>query len=128
MNPKDLKYTESHEWVKVTGKIARIGISQYAQQQLGDIVYVELPSVGAKLSPKGQIGVVESVKTLSDVYSPVGGTVTATNGKLASDPALVNQDPYGDGWIVEIEMDAPADVNNLLDAAAYEKHCAEHGH
>lgn len=128
MTPKDLRYSETHEWVRVTGKTARIGISDFAQKQLGDIVYVELPAVGTKVEAGKTIGVVESVKTVSDVMSPVSGKVVGHNERLGGDPALVNQDCYGEGWIFEVELVGPDEVKELLDAAAYDKHCETAAH
>ena len=113
-------YTETHEWVTVDDNVATIGITEFAQAQLGDVVFLELPSTGRKLAVRESFGVVESVKAASDLYSPVAGRVTAVNEKLTANPELVNSDPYGDGWILKVELagDLPAD---LLDEAAYKK-------
>ena len=118
--PDDLYYAESHEWVRVEGENARVGITDHAQAELTDVVYVELPKVGATAEPKGQIAVVESVKAASDLYSPVAGKVTAVNDKLTAKPELVNSDPYGDGWILKVELagELPGD---LLGEADYKK-------
>ena len=124
--PADLRYTESHEWVRVEGDEAVVGISDYAQSELGDIVYVELPEVGRDLQKGQNFGVVESVKTVSDVYAPVSGTVVAANSELTSHAEIINADPYGQGWIVRIKMAAPGEVDTLLDAAAYEAKTKEH--
>ena len=116
----DRRYSKTHEWVTVDGKHATIGITDYAQSQLGDVVFLELPSAGRKLAAREAFGVVESVKAASDLYSPVAGRISAVNEKLASQPELINSDPYGDGWILKRELagDAPSD---LLDEAAYKK-------
>jgi glycine cleavage system H protein len=114
------RYTKTHEWITVDGKTATVGITDFAQSQLGDVVFVELPSPGRKLDAGGGFGVIESVKAASDLYSPVEGRVAAVNEKLATTPELVNSDPYGDGWLMKIELtgDLPAD---LLDEEAYKK-------
>ena len=117
--PDDLFYTESHEWVRVEGDKARVGITDHAQAELTDVVYVELPKVGTQAEARGQIAVVESVKAASDIYAPIKGEVVEANEKLASNPALVNTDPFGDGWIFVLKMAAPDDVKQLKDAAAY---------
>ncbi|TMD98922.1 MAG: glycine cleavage system protein GcvH [Chloroflexi bacterium] len=114
------RYTKTHEWVTVDGKHATIGITDFAQSQLGDVVFLELPSVGRKLGERETFGVIESVKAASDLYSPVAGRISAVNDKLSGKPELVNSDPYGDGWILKLELagDPPSD---LLDEAAYKK-------
>lgn len=117
--PEDLHYAESHEWVRVEGENARVGITDHAQAELTDVVYVELPKVGAKATAKGQIAVVESVKAASDIYAPVSGTVVDVNKALEGNPALINTDPFGEGWIFILKMDSPDDLKNLRDAAAY---------
>ena len=117
--PDDLFYTESHEWVRVEGENARVGITDHAQAELTDVVYVELPKVGAKAAAKGQIAVVESVKAASDIYAPVAGTVVEANKALEGNPALINTDPFGEGWIFVLKMDSPDDVKQLKDAAGY---------
>ena len=116
----DRRYTKTHEWVAVDGKTATIGISDYAQAQLGDVVFLELPKPGRKLDTGETFGVVESVKAASDLYSPVAGRITEVNDKLASKPELINSDPYGEGWILKLDLsgDVPSD---LLDEAAYKK-------
>ena len=116
----DRRYAKTHEWVTVDGKTVTVGISDFAQSQLGDVVFLELPSPGRKLAVRESFGVVESVKAASDLYSPVAGRVTAVNEKLTAKPELVNSDPYGDGWIMKLELtgELPAD---LLDEAAYKK-------
>lgn len=127
MHPVDRKYAKSHEWIKVEGNKALVGISSFAQEHLGDVVFVELPAVGRKLAKGEAFGVVESVKSVSDIYVPAGGIVTRVNDRLNAEPGLINADAMGDGWIVEIELANPADLNDLLDAAAYEKHLEEEG-
>ncbi|MGI9951164.1 glycine cleavage system protein GcvH [Moorellaceae bacterium AZ2] len=119
--PVHLRYSKDHEWVEVEGNRARIGITDYAQQSLGDIVFVELPQVGDELTAQDSFGVVESVKSASDVYTPVSGKVVAVNEALLDSPQLINSDPYGKGWLIEIEMLDPSEVENLLDAESYQK-------
>lgn len=116
----DRRYTKSHEWVSVDGKTATVGITDFAQSQLGDVVFLELPSTGRKVAERESFGVVESVKAASDLYSPVAGRITAVNEKLAGKPELINSDPYGEGWILKLELtgELPAD---LLDEAGYQK-------
>lgn len=118
-HPEGLKYSKEHEWVKVEGNVALIGITDFAQDQLGDVVFVELPAVGRVLKQNEQFGVVESVKTVSDLYCPVSGKVVEINTQLESDPELVNQGPYEQGWMLKVEMANPADLDALLDAAGY---------
>lgn len=113
-----MKYTKDHEWVKVEGNMATIGIADYAQHALGDIVYVELPSVGKELKAGSTFAVVESVKAASDIYMPIGGKVTETNEAIVDDPSLLNQDAYGN-WMIKIEVTNPADLDALMDSAAY---------
>jgi len=117
--PNDLYYAESHEWVRVEGENARVGITDHAQAELTDVVYVELPKIGAKATAKGQIAVVESVKAASDIYAPVSGTVIEANKALEGNPALINTDPFGEGWIFVLKMDDPEQVKQLKDAAGY---------
>lgn len=119
--PDDLFYTESHEWIKREGDNARVGITDHAQAELTDVVYVELPKVGATAEARGQIAVVESVKAASDIYAPIKGTVVEVNKALECNPALINTDPFGEGWIFVLKMDSPDDVKQLKDAAAYRK-------
>ncbi len=120
----DRKYAESHEWAKPEGELVVVGVSDYAQSQLGDVVFVELPAVGKALEAGKAFGVVESVKAASDVYAPVSGTVAAINDALNADPALVNKDAFGAGWFIKIKPSNPADLEKLLDAATYEKKIA----
>jgi glycine cleavage system H protein len=115
--PQDLSYTAQHEWVKITGGVARIGITDYAQDALGDVVFVGVPSLGASVAADQSFTEVESTKSVSDIYAPVSGTITAVNDALANQPELLNKDPYGAGWICEISI--TGDVPALLDAAAY---------
>jgi glycine cleavage system H protein len=117
--PDDLLYTESHEWVRREGDKIRVGITDHAQAELTDVVYVELPKVGATYEARGTIAVVESVKAASDIYAPAKGTVLEVNKALESNPALVNSDPYGDGWIYVLQVDNPDQLKDLKDAAAY---------
>lgn len=125
LNPADVKYTAEHEWVKAVGDHLRIGITDYAQEALGDIVFVTLPTIGTEVSAGQSMGEVESTKSVSDVYAPLAGTVTARNEQLDGAPELVNSDPYGDGWMIEIrpsvDLDEAMSSPQLLDAAAYEK-------
>lgn len=117
--PDDLKYTETHEWVRLEEGQARVGITDHAQAELTDVVYVELPKVGAKVQAKAAAAVVESVKAAGDIYSPVTGTVVAVNEALENSPALVNTDPYGDGWLFVVALDAPDELAQLKSAAEY---------
>jgi glycine cleavage system H protein len=119
--PDELRYTAEHEWVKVTDRTARVGITYYAQQSLGDVVYVSLPEVGAAVVQAQPFGEVESTKSVSDLYAPVDGTVIARNEQLENQPELINSDPYGAGWIVEIDPTDVSQLATLLDAAAYGK-------
>jgi glycine cleavage system H protein len=125
--PADLKYTKSDEWVRVDANAgtATLGISDYAQNALSDIVYVELPAVGDAFQKGDPFGSVESVKAASDVYLPAGGTITAINEALSSTPEVVNSDPYGQGWMVKWTLSSPSDLEGLMDAAAYQKYCDE---
>jgi glycine cleavage system H protein len=116
-----LKYTKTHEWVKLTGTKALIGITDHAQEELTDIVFVELPTVGKEVKKGEELCVVESVKSVSEVYAPVSGKVIAVNTKLDDSPEIINDSPYDDGWLVELEVKDKAEVNTLLDAAAYKK-------
>jgi glycine cleavage system H protein len=117
--PEDLKYAETHEWVRIDKTIGTIGITDHAQAELTDIVYVELPKVGAKVTAKQQAAVVESVKAASDIYSPVSGEVTEVNSGLEGEPALVNTAPYAEGWLFKVQLEEGADLSELKDAAAY---------
>ena len=119
--PADLKYAKSHEWVRIAGDIATVGITDHAQHELTDVVFVELPAVGRKLKAGESCAVVESVKTASDIYSPVSGEVTAVNQAVVDQPALVNSDPYGNGWFYQVRLAQPDEVNRLLTSGDYSK-------
>ncbi len=126
--PADLRYTKEHEWVKVEGERARVGITAFAQEQLGDVVFVELPKVGSRVTGAKTFGVVESVKAVSDLFAPVSGEVVEVNGELTKKPETVNADPYGGGWMLLVKMSDPAEVNGLLSAEAYEQLIAAASH
>ncbi len=119
--PENLLYSKEHEWVKMDGDTAIVGVTDYAQTSLGDIVYVELPKVGSKLEQFGNVGVIESVKAVSDLFTPIAGEVLEVNATLDTDPAVVNKDPYGDGWLLKLRVSNPADTGKLLSPAEYEK-------
>ncbi|MBN3033122.1 MAG: glycine cleavage system protein GcvH [Candidatus Saganbacteria bacterium] len=119
--PENLKYSKEHEWVKADGTVAAIGITDYAQDSLGDVVYVEVPPLGKELAAMQEFGVVESVKSVSSLFCPVAGKVVDRNAALEKQPELVNDSPYDSGWIIKVEMANPADLNSLLSAADYQK-------
>ncbi len=121
MYPEELKYTDDHEWIRVENGKAYVGLTQYAQEQLGDVVFVELPDVGEEFEMGDSFGVVESVKTVSDLFMPVGGKVVEINEDLEDSPEAVNEDPYGDGWIVAIEIADKSQLDQLMDSEAYQK-------
>jgi len=123
--PDDLKYSREHEWVLVEGDIATIGISAFAEDQLGDVVFVELPAPGDTVSKDDAMGVVESVKAVSDVYAPISGKVTEVNDDLPDNTELVNDDPYGDGWMVKVEISDPTELDDLMDSEEYQRFVAE---
>ena len=123
--PADLKYTNEHEWIRLEGKQGTIGITDFAQSQLGDVVFVDLPKVGSKIKRGETFGVVESVKTVSDLFAPADGTVVAINEELVKTPEMINREPYGKAWMIRLELDSPTQVSDLLDAKAYEKLTAE---
>jgi len=123
----DLRYSEEHEWVSVDGDIATIGISDFAQQQLGDVVFVELPDVGRAVERGAEIAVVESVKAASEIYAPLSGEIVEVNDALADEPALVNESPEDDGWFFKMRLNDVAEVNELMDIAAYKTFTAEQG-
>ncbi len=125
MVPTDLRYTKEHEWVRVQDGVATVGITAHAADQLGDVVFVELPSVGATVSAGRTFGVVESVNAVSDLFAPVSGAVVAANGELGARPELANADPYGEGWMIRISVSDAGELDALLDAAAYEALIAE---
>ena len=117
--PQNLKYTNEHEWIRVEGDIAYVGITDYAQEQLGDIVFVDIPTVGETLEAGETFGTIEVVKTISDLFLPLAGEILEQNEALEENPELVNKDPYGEGWLIKMKPDADADFDSLLDAAAY---------
>jgi glycine cleavage system H protein len=125
--PKELRYTEDHEWVRESDdpQVVEVGITDYAQGELGDVVFVELPKAGATFAQKGVFGTIEAVKAVSELYSPVAGTVVESNKALEQDPALVNRDPYGKGWMVKVKLTNPKDLDGLLRADAYAKRIGE---
>jgi glycine cleavage system H protein len=125
MYPRELHYTKQHEWVRLSGDVGVIGITDYAQKELGDIVYVDLPRVGTKLDQGKTMGSVESVKAVSDIYSPVSGEVIEINDALATAPEKLNESPHGDGWLIKIRLSIPTEIQGLLAAADYEKYVAE---
>ncbi|HUO33442.1 MAG TPA: glycine cleavage system protein GcvH [Candidatus Acidoferrum sp.] len=124
MYPADYRYSKEHEWIKVDGPIATLGITDYAQQELGDVVFVEAPKVSAAVMAGKSFGTVESVKAVSEVYSPVTGEITETNPVLEATPEKINSDPHGEGWLVKIRMSNPGEVSSLMDAAAYQAYIA----
>ena len=126
--PADLKYTKTHEYARVEGNQVVVGVTDYAQDQLGDIVYVELPEVGREVKAGEVFSTVESVKAVSDCYAPVSGKVVKVNEKVQDTPDLLNKDPYGEGWIAVIEMKDPSELGNLMDHETYAKHVEEGGH
>jgi glycine cleavage system H protein len=126
--PAELKYTRDHEWSKKEGERIRVGITAFAQEQLGDVVFVELPKVGAKVSQRQAFGVVESVKAVSDLFAPVSGEVTEVNGELPTAPETVNQDPYGRGWMIVVKPSNASEWDQLLTPAQYEEFIAQGGH
>ncbi len=119
--PENLRYTKDHEWIKLEGNIATIGVTDFAQQELGDIVYVEIETKGKSLTAETVFGSVEAVKTVSDLFLPISGTINEVNPALEAQPELVNTDPYGEGWMIKMKVENPEDVENLMDATAYEK-------
>ena len=125
MYPPDYRYTKDHEWVKVEGSSATIGITDYAQHELGDVVFAELPKVGARLKSGESFGTVESVKAVSDVFAPVSGEITEINSALVDSPETINRDPHGSAWLVKMRLTDPKEVSGLMDAAAYETFIAE---
>jgi glycine cleavage system H protein len=125
VNPPDLKYTEEHEWARAEGTRVTVGITTYAQDALGDVVYVDLPATGTRVESGQPFGEVESTKSVSDLYAPVSGTIVERNESLESSPELVNSDPYGEGWMVVIEVENPSVLDGLLDVGAYERLLAD---
>ena len=124
--PEELRYTNEHEWVRVEGGVARVGITDYAQDALGDVDYVSLPELGATVASMAACAEVESTKSVSEIFAPVSGTVTEVNSELAESPQTVNEDPYGKGWIFAVEMSDPGETSGLMDAAAYRSMVEEH--
>jgi len=123
--PNDLRYTEEHEWVRLEGDVGTVGITDHAQEALGDIVFVELPEVGCEVNRGGEVCAIESSKAASDLYAPVGGMVVEANQAVAENPALVNEDPYGKGWIYKIRLANPKELDGLMDAKAYADKAAQ---
>jgi glycine cleavage system H protein len=128
MYPTDYRYTKDHEWIKVEGATATIGITDYAQHELGDVVFVELPKTGAKIEAGKSFGTVESVKAVSEIYAPVNGEVLEANASLANEPEKINKDPHGGAWLIKVKLANPADAAVLMDAAAYEAFVQEKAH
>jgi len=126
--PEELRYSKTHEWVRVEGSVAVIGITDFAQAELSDIVMVELPQVGRELNAGDAMGVIEAVKAVTDLYSPVSGKVIEVNTALAASPETVNKDAYGEGWIAKVELKDPSEIEGLMDAAAYKEFLASEGH
>ncbi|MGH9575356.1 MAG: glycine cleavage system protein GcvH [Candidatus Acidiferrales bacterium] len=125
MYPSDYRYTKDHEWIKADGSNGTIGITDYAQAQLGDVVFVESPKIGAKLKAGATFGTVESVKAVSEIYSPVSGEVTEINAALADAPEKINSDPHGEAWLIKVRLDDPKELNALMDSVAYQAYIAE---
>jgi glycine cleavage system H protein len=125
--PANYRYTNQHEWVQVKGDLATVGITDYAQHELGDVVFVELPKPGTKVTAGKSFGTVESVKAVSDIYSPVNGEVTEANGDLQNTPEKINSDPHGAAWLIKVRLANPAEVNSLMDAKAYDAFIADKG-
>jgi glycine cleavage system H protein len=126
--PADRRYTTDHEWIKIEGNIGIVGITDFAQSELGDVTYVEVPQVGRAIGKGEAFGVVESVKAVSDIYAPLAGEIVEVNEGLANSPELVNESPYEGAWMIKIRLADPAEAEGLLDAAAYEQHVASSGH
>ena len=125
MNPADLKYSKEHEWARVEGNTVIVGITHFAAEQLGDVVYVDLPASGSDIEQFGKFGEIESVKTVSDLFTPVGGKIVEVNDAVKDSPEKVNEDNYGEGWLLKIEISDTAQLDSLMDAAGYEAHIAE---
>jgi len=123
--PTDLRYTSDHEWIRLNGNTATVGITEFAQGELGDIVFVEIETVGSHIDKGGTFGTIEAVKTVSDLFIPVSGKVTERNTRIDDSPELINKDPYGEGWLIRIRMSDPSEVDALMDADAYRAHVAE---
>ncbi|HKS65806.1 MAG TPA: glycine cleavage system protein GcvH [Candidatus Acidoferrales bacterium] len=125
MYPADYRYTKDHEWIKVDGSVGTIGITDYAQHELGDVVFVELPKIGARVKPGESFGSVESVKAVSDIFSPVSGEIAEINSALVNEPEKINQDPHGGAWLIRIKLDDPKETASLMDAQAYQTYVDE---
>jgi len=125
MYPNDYRYTKDHEWIKLDGQVGTVGITDYAQAELGDVVFVELPKAGTQVKAGQSFGTVESVKAVSEIFSPVGGEVVETNAALADSPEKINQDPHGAAWLVKIRLADPKEISGLMDAASYQAYIAE---
>ena len=125
MYPSDYRYTKDHEWIKLDGQVGTIGITDYAQAELGDVVFVELPKAGTQVKVGQSFGTVESVKAVSEIFSPVSGEVVETNATLADSPEKINQDPHGAAWLVKVRLADPKEISGLMDAAAYQAYIAE---
>jgi glycine cleavage system H protein len=125
MYPSDYRYTKEHEWIKTTGETGTIGITDYAQHELGDVVFVEMPAAGTKITAGQVFGTVESVKAVSEIFAPVSGEVTEANAALSATPETVNNDPHGSGWLIKVKLSNPAEVSGLMDAAAYQAFVSE---
>lgn len=123
--PDNLKYTKEHEWLRVENDTAVVGVTDYAQSELGDIVYIEFPEVGKSFSQNDSIGTIEAVKTVADLYAPVSGELLEVNNELTDNPELVNQDPYEKGWMLKIKIGDPSEIDTLMDSSAYKEHVAE---
>jgi glycine cleavage system H protein len=123
--PAQFRYTKEHEWISAKGDVATIGITDYAQHELGDVVFVELPAAGTKVTAGKTFGSVESVKAVSEIYAPVSGEITEVNAELHDKPETINSDPHGAGWLIKVKLGDPAEVNSLMDATAYEAYIAE---
>lgn len=121
-NPSDLKYSKEHEWARVDGNTVVVGITEFAADQLGDVVYVDLPEAGSEITQFSKFGEIESVKTVSDLFTPVGGKILEVNSAVKDNPEVVNSDTYGDGWLLKVEINDPAQLDALMDASAYESH------
>lgn len=128
MTPEDNKYAKSHEYVHVEGEIGTIGITDYAQKELGDVVFVELPQVGTQLEAADELGSIESVKAVSELFAPVSGEVVEINETLAEKPELINTDPYGDGWMIRVRLSDPTELDDLMNAEEYEEYCETESH
>ena len=127
MTPDDRKYSKEHEWARVDGNVATVGITKFAAESLGDVVFVDLPEVGSRIEQFGKFGEIESVKAVSDLFSPVSGTITERNDAAIDDPETVNKSPYDDGWLLKIELSTPSELDDLMSAGAYDQLTAEEG-